>query len=243
MLIDDHLLADVARGGYILNYSFDGAPIVGPAGEMWFASGLQREILLRADMPSEKAQAHAAQVQIPKPSLTKGGRISLSGTINVPGVNQDAFLKTVYDGLVQRGFVVDPQAPIRLHVEASEQGTGQTMQLRTFARVQGKTEFAIAGLEIPAKAVLSMPGGAQYTVYQTRHSNQSMFVRLKEDQNPEQYLQDEMRESFTRSANGITAPLFAFDAPAEANAPRIVWQNGQEQHLPPALPEVQAVVQ
>ena len=243
LLIDQHLLADVARGGYILNYSFDGAPIVGPAGEMWIASGPERDTLLRVDMPSEKALAHTAQLQIPKPSLTKGGRISLSGTINVPGVNQDAFLKLIYDNLTKSGFVVDPQAPIRLHVEASEQGTGQTMQLRTFARVQGKTEFAIAGLEIPAKAVLSMPGGTQYTVYQTKHSNQSMFVRLKEDQNPEQYLQDEMRESFTQSANGITSPLFAFDAPAEANAPRVVWQNGQEQLLPPALQEVQAVVQ
>jgi hypothetical protein len=243
LLIDDHLLADVARGGYMLNYTFEGEMIQSDAGDPWIVSGPRRQSLTLAEIPSDKALKHSESAQIPKPSLTKGGRISLSGTINVPGVNKDAFLKTVYDTLVQRGFVVDPQAPIRLHVEAAEQGTGQTMQLRTFGQVQGKSEFSIAGLEIPVKAVLSMPGGGQYTVYQTRYTNQSMFVRLKQDQNPEQYLQDEMRESFTRSANTISAPLYAFDAPAEPNAPRVTWKDGQEMLLPPGMLEAQATAQ
>jgi hypothetical protein len=243
LLIDNHLLADVDRGAYILNYSYDREPTFGPAGNAWIPALLGGGSLVNVEMPSKKALEHAAKVETPKPSLTKGGRISLSGTINVPGVNQDAFLKTVYDTLVSRGFVVDAQAPIRLHIEANEKGTGQTMQLRTFQQVQGRSEFSIAGLEIPVKAVLSMPGGAQYTVYQTRYTNQSMFVRLKQDQNPEQYLQDEMRESFTRSASTIAPPLYAFDASAEASAPRSVFQNGEEKLMPPGMLEAQATTQ
>jgi hypothetical protein len=70
-----------------------------------------------------------------------------------------------------------------------------------------------------------------------------MFVRLKQDQNPEQFLQDEMRESFTRSANMIIAPFYAFDAPAETNAPQVAWKDGQETLLPPGMLEAQATTQ